>query len=54
LKFYTKHLLWIRGLKNAGYPFQADDFPLDQWIDLGRLDSALNQPFQCPFMSSKK
>lgn len=31
----------IRHLKNAGYPFRANDLLLEDWQDLGTLEEAM-------------
>jgi hypothetical protein len=37
-------------LQQAGYPFAADDLTLEEWTDLGRIRSALEQQQRCPLM----
>lgn len=34
---YTHQLLSLRSLVKAGYPFSADDLPLEMWVDLGAV-----------------
>lgn len=44
LSGYTKKLLLARQLQRAGYPFDADSFTLEEWLDLGRLKQCLETP----------
>ena len=39
---YTVKLLRLRQMKNGGYPFEANDLTLEEWIDLGRIAEALD------------
>lgn len=41
---YTVKLLENRLLKLGGYPFSANDFTPEEWIDLGRLEQCLATP----------
>lgn len=43
LHFYTVKLLKVRALKLAGYPLRANDLTLDEWIDLGRIETWLSE-----------
>lgn len=38
---YTIKLLRLRNLRQAGYPLQANDLTLEEWLDLGDLENAL-------------
>jgi hypothetical protein len=39
---WTLHLLRLRQLRRAGYPFRPDDLPLSTWLSLGELEDALS------------
>ena len=41
---YTLKLFRIRMLREAGYPFRANDITYDEWVDLGRLEQCLQTP----------
>jgi len=41
---YTLKLFRIRMLREAGYPFRANDITFEEWIDLGRLEQCLKTP----------
>lgn len=41
---YTLKLFKLRMLREAGYPFRANDITYDEWIDLGRLEQCLKTP----------
>jgi hypothetical protein len=41
LQIYTRKIMEIRHLKNAGYPFRANDLLLEDWQDLGTLEEAM-------------
>lgn len=38
---YVLGLLQLRQLRLGGYPFAADDMPLETWSDLGVLESVI-------------
>lgn len=38
---YVNHLMELHLLKQAGFPFGADDLPLSMWQDLGVLAGIL-------------
>ncbi|SDP78019.1 hypothetical protein [Desulforhopalus singaporensis] len=38
-------------LQKAGYPFEADDLSLDEWMDLGRIRELLESKPVCPLMT---
>jgi hypothetical protein len=43
---WTEHLLRLRKLQKAGYPFKKEDLSYDEWRDLGTLNQimeAMNQ-----------
>jgi hypothetical protein len=40
----------LRALQRGGYPFQADDLSIEEWIDLGQIKAALAPPSNCPMM----
>jgi len=48
-------MIGIRRMRNAGYPFKADDLTLEEWEDLAALEETLKAlekaktPY-CPFM----
>lgn len=39
---YTIKLFRLRRLRMAGYPFEADDLTVEEWMDLGMLEDRLN------------
>jgi len=39
---WTRHLLRLRQLRRAGYPFAADDLPLSTWLALGELEDLIS------------
>jgi len=41
---YTDWLAMVIRLQDAGYPLQADDLTIEQWLDLARLRGVLEQP----------
>ena len=41
---YTIKLLRIHTLREAGYPFRANDLTYEEWLDLGRLEQCLQTP----------
>lgn len=38
---YTHKILRLRQLQQAGYPFEANDLELEEWMDLGRANECL-------------
>jgi len=36
-------VLWLRRLQLGGYPFQADELSLEEWIGLGRAADLLRR-----------
>jgi hypothetical protein len=49
---YTIKLLNQRMLKKAGYPLEANDLLYEEWLDLGKVCTALDTG--CPFMGGKE
>lgn len=45
---YTSKLTHLYALQMAGYPLQADDLTLEEWLDLGRVRQTLDPPTHCP------
>ncbi len=41
---YTAKLLMMRSLRLAGYPLKANDLTLDEWLDLGMMETWLQMP----------
>jgi uncharacterized UBP type Zn finger protein len=41
---YTNKLLNNRMMRLGGYPFKANDFTPEEWIDLGRIEACLATP----------
>lgn len=41
---YTRKLLLVRRLRQAGYPLAAGDLTYEEWLDLGRLEQCLETP----------
>lgn len=41
---YTAKLLRVRTLRMAGYPFKANDFTYEEWLDLGVIEQWLQTP----------
>jgi hypothetical protein len=39
---YTYHLLRLRRLLKAGFPFSKNDLPFEMWEDLGLLNELLD------------
>lgn len=40
---YVAHLLKIRNMREIGYPINAEDLPIEQWLDLITLESAISK-----------
>lgn len=40
---WTWHLLFLHRLKEAGYPFRANDLSLETWLLLGTVREVLNR-----------
>jgi hypothetical protein len=38
---WTQHLLRLRRLQKAGYPFSKNDLSYEEWLDLGILNELL-------------
>jgi len=38
---YTIKIFRLRWLRQAGYPFEANDLTVEEWMDLGRIEEAL-------------
>jgi len=53
LSEYTAKLLYISSLQRGGYPFQANDLTLEEWIDLGRVNESIKPQMSCPLMGGK-
>jgi hypothetical protein len=41
---YTTKLLRIRQLKKAGYPLKTNELTMEEWFDLGWMESWLQTP----------
>jgi hypothetical protein len=41
-------------LQEAGYPLQADDLTLEEWLDLWRVKQVVKPSVMCPLMRNKK
>jgi hypothetical protein len=50
---YTLKLLNLVALQHGGFPVQADDLTLEEWVDLGRMKETLRPSITCPLMGSK-
>jgi len=44
LNEYTVKMFQIRHLKNAGYPFAANDLTPEEWTDLGTVEEMMKWP----------
>ena len=53
LEPYTLKLLHLAALQRGGYPLDADDLTLEEWVDLGRIKEALKPTITCPLMARK-
>jgi len=42
LHAYTFKLFRLRRLRMAGYPFEANDLTVEEWMDLGRIEEIVN------------
>ncbi len=51
LEPYTLKLLHLAALQKGGYPLDADELSLEEWIDLGRIKEALKPPVTCPLLT---
>jgi len=40
---YTGHILTLRRLNLAGYPFKKDDLSYEEWMDLGIINEMLKK-----------
>jgi len=40
---YTHHILNLRFLVLAGYPFEKNDLSYEEWMDLGIINEMLNR-----------
>lgn len=41
---WTRHLLFLHQLRQAGYPFRANDLSLETWLLLGVTQDVLESP----------
>lgn len=41
---YTRKLLAVRNLQQAGFPLDADFLRYEEWLDLGKVNGWLEQP----------
>lgn len=40
---WTLHILSLRRLQQAGYPFKANDLDYEEWLDLGIVNETIDQ-----------
>ena len=40
---WTHHVVWLRRLRNAGFPFAANDLDLAEWEALGRAEEIVRR-----------